>query len=57
MYEDQVKLKRESEFKKNIAKEKVCDKKIEEKKDETQTKKQASFYAKAGDVKSAIRTN
>ena len=72
VYEDQIKLKRENELKNNceIESSKKDDekeserkkesekKKIEsEKKNERKTEKQASFYAKASDVKSVFYTN
>jgi hypothetical protein len=65
VYEDQVKLKRENELKKNCETEssKKEDEKESEKKKERvtntseQQKKQVSFYAKASDVKSAFYAN
>ena len=82
VYEDQMKLKRENELKKNCVtesskrddeKESERKKEIEQKKEsekkkeiekkrqsqenESKTKKQASFYAKASNVKSAFDTN
>ena len=76
MYEDQIKLKRENELKKNCRIEsskkddekeserkkeselkKESKKKRESEENERKTKKQASFYAKASDVKSAFDTN
>jgi hypothetical protein len=71
VYEDQVKLKRENELKKNCETEssKKEDKKESERKKESekkkervtntseQQKKQVSFYAKASDVKSAFYAN
>ena len=76
VYEDQIKLKRENELKKNCRIEsskkddekeserkkeselkKESKKKRESEENERKTKKQASFYAKASDVKSAFYTN
>ena len=76
VYEDQMKLKRENELKKNcetegskkmmrkrvkgktgVNREKKSEKKKESGENERKTKKQASFYAKASDVKSAFYTN
>jgi hypothetical protein len=65
VYEDQVKLKRENELKKNCEPEssKKEEEKETEKKKERVTnmsekqKKQVSFYAKASDVKSAFYAN
>ena len=56
MYEDQIKLKRENELKKNC--ETKSSKKDDEKESERKMReKQASFYAKASDVKSVFYTN
>jgi hypothetical protein len=65
VYEDQMKLKRENELKKNCETEssKKDDEKESEKKKERvinmseKQKKQVSFYAKASDVKSAFYAN
>ena len=56
VYEDQMKLKRENELKKNC--ETKSSKKDGEKESERKMReKQASFYAKASDVKSVFYTN
>ena len=64
VYEDQMKLKRENELKKNCEtesskkdEEKDSEKKRESEENKRKTKRQVSFYAKASDVKSVFYTN
>ena len=64
VYEDQMKLKRENELKKNCEtesskkdEEKDSAKKRESEENKRKTKRQVSFYAKASDVMSVFYTN